>query len=879
VVRCDVREFEDALGAGDRHRAVGLYSGPLLDGFFISGAPEFEQWMDAQRVRLAQSHAQALEALAQACEQAGEHAAAVAWWRRLVEHDPFSSRIALLLMHALVRAGDPAGALQHQRAHDALLREELGVEPPASLSALAAEIRSRPPAHREQDDDARPARRGTGRTAAVPATRADAVPVHAEPSRSRVRRSAWLLGAGALVLFIVFGGLTLGRINERTAALAPPNAADRLAVLPFETRGSPEIAYLGDGMVSLLGVALDGAGGWRTVDARTVMGRLRQAGAGQLDAPTAHRLAELLGSGFYVVGDVVATNGRIRMMAALFNVDDPHTPLVQASAEGDPAQLFSLVDALAAQLLAAGDRGPGQRSVRAAALTTGSVTAFKAYLEGEREMWQGRWDHALLAFQRATAEDSTFALAWYRLSLAAEWFSRGDIQRDAAERAVRHMDRLSDHDRSLLEALLACRRGAAAEAERRYQEIVGAYPDDIEAWFQLGEVWFHYGPLLGRSVAQSRAAWQRVLDVEPGHSPALFHLTRIAALEGRLEELDSLTRRVALLQPESERALEMETFRALLLGSPAERQQVLSALDRASDNTLIITVRTALTYLAAPREADRLVELLTRPHRSVEVRALGHLLLAHTAVARGRWREAQARLDRVEDLLPGRALEQRALLSLAPHLAVSAAELARLRGAVLLWDAAAVPAAVTPGLYIRAHDGVRPAIRLYLLGMLSARLGEHAEAEHYAAALAAAEHRDELARSFAHRVRAESLRVRGLSEHALAELDAARFDQLYDYSAYSAFYSQAYERFMRAELLYELGRPQEALSWYRTLREVSPYEFVHLAPALLAQAAIHVQLEQPEEAAALRRRATELWQDADSGLRPVIFAAKLRPAH
>jgi len=40
----------------------------------------------------------------------------------------------------------------------------------------------------------------------------------------------------------------------------------RVAVLPFTVHGSGDLAYLGDGMVNLLGTSLDGAGDLHTVD-------------------------------------------------------------------------------------------------------------------------------------------------------------------------------------------------------------------------------------------------------------------------------------------------------------------------------------------------------------------------------------------------------------------------------------------------------------------------------------------------------------------------------------------------------------------------------------------------------------------------------------
>ena len=48
----DLTAFDAAFDAGDYAGALRLYRGELLDGFFISGAPEFERWLDAERSRV-----------------------------------------------------------------------------------------------------------------------------------------------------------------------------------------------------------------------------------------------------------------------------------------------------------------------------------------------------------------------------------------------------------------------------------------------------------------------------------------------------------------------------------------------------------------------------------------------------------------------------------------------------------------------------------------------------------------------------------------------------------------------------------------------------------------------------------------------------------
>jgi TolB-like protein/Tfp pilus assembly protein PilF len=143
-MRTDVEAFERALADGALARAVEAYTGPFLDGFYLSDAPEFERWVDAERDRLARRYQGALEKLAQERAAAEDRPGAVDAWRRLSAHDPFNSRIAAGLMEALAAAGDRAGALQHARAHDALLKEELGAGADPEIAALASRIREEP---------------------------------------------------------------------------------------------------------------------------------------------------------------------------------------------------------------------------------------------------------------------------------------------------------------------------------------------------------------------------------------------------------------------------------------------------------------------------------------------------------------------------------------------------------------------------------------------------------------------------------------------------------------------------------------------------------------------------------------------------------------
>ena len=144
VVACDVVAFEDALAAGELERAIGLYTGPFLDGFHLPGASEFEHWAAGERDRLRRSYARSLESLAEAAEERREWSSAVERWRGLVSEEPYNARVTLRLMRALDAAGDRAGALQQARLHTLLLQQEFEAGPDPDVVALAERLRTEP---------------------------------------------------------------------------------------------------------------------------------------------------------------------------------------------------------------------------------------------------------------------------------------------------------------------------------------------------------------------------------------------------------------------------------------------------------------------------------------------------------------------------------------------------------------------------------------------------------------------------------------------------------------------------------------------------------------------------------------------------------------
>jgi len=651
-----------------------------------------------------------------------------------------------------------------------------------------------------------------------------------------------LIGAAVVAVVVVGGTIALVAGGRGADASAE---STRIAVLPFSYRGSPELAYLGEGVVDLLSAKLNGAGDLSTVEPNALLRAVSRDAS--LDVEGARELAGRFGAASFITGSIVEVGGRIEISASLHDADGRArtTQTLQTS----EAELLDGLDRLTRDMLADRFGRSSAQMEQLAAMTTTSLPALKAFLSGEAAFRRGDARASQAAFRQATREDTTFALAYYRLSVAGSWFPRAEADfaevDDAMDSAVRHDARLSEPQRQILAAYVQYRQGANDSAQRILRPLLRTRPQNAEAWYMLGEALFHGATRQERALHDAEEAFRRTLALDPRQTFAALHLGELAAEMRRPALLDSVRTRLAVDAPEQ--ATLLEAHRWMLDGSPAGLDSLARWADGVDDETLMDGYWRAASTIpnaAAMRMlADRMLARDTDLSRGYGVAASLGL-----DVAQGRMDRARSGLQHVLRELDANLAATGAGLNhlfLMPFLPL---DQATLRAG---WEAIGAPDRV----------GARGAL---VYGVLSHRLGERAE----------------LDRARAHLREMDSPYWSNALEAHLAwmEDDAGRAVDHLDRIGRDL---RAAEAVLRAEALSALGRDREALEWFTGVPGYNTEVAVTIAylPVVhMRRAQILDALGEHDQAAAQYAAFLDWWRDADASLRPIVRESEERLA-
>ena len=540
VASCDVLEFETAVAERNLERAASLYVGPFLDGFRLPGAAEFDRWADTERRALQQRHIDMLERLAKRLADRGDAAGAAAWWRRIADLDPLNARVAIELMRALVAAGDPSGALNHARIYEALLAQELDVEPDHQVIELAKRIRAE--ANAAAAKSAEPIR-ANGAATTKPAeppriTAVDPLPapvapivVTASPNVEVAERPPALTADAPTPVAAPMEERAVQAAaprSERTVVAAPPATAEVPSAVPVvAVPAARRSRRLLTSIAAVAAVTTLAAAGWwigsgrRPNDATPVLAVGRIIDYRTSDARDAEAVGDMLATNLArVPGLQVLSNARVYEVLAQSRDTQSRGALARAAQQAGATQLlegglhaladgrlrldlrrvdlssgavrtahqlegndvYALVSEATADLSSTLDHPVARLDLRE--VSTESLVAYRFYEEGLRSYSRGDYRSAERLLDAAVKEDSTFAMAAFYLMLA-----RGPlgVQQPANTwtRVLALADRAPERERLLIRGSWALAYGQA-ELQAIADTLATRYPAEVDGPFMQG---------------------------------------------------------------------------------------------------------------------------------------------------------------------------------------------------------------------------------------------------------------------------------------------------------------------------------------------------------------------------------------------------------
>jgi hypothetical protein len=479
---------------------------------------------------------------------------------------------------------------------------------------------------------------------------------------SRTIQRKWSLSAGLRggvlatlgVILLGVAAVTVTRVAHRAApAFAAPAAA--IAVLPF-VPAVPDTALtrIGRELVITLSATLDGVGAIRTVEALTMLANAPATGTPP-SLEDARALARRMGASSLVYGSIMRFGERARIDLALYPTSGGDA-IARASVTALPDDMNALTDSAAWALIRQVWQRAAPPTPSLAAITTHSIPALRAFLEGERLVVDGQWRAASDAFQRAIANDSTFWLAYWRFAFSRD-FNVLPVDPEFRAKYQTHRGDLPERDRLLIEASMTDR---LSEHYERLKAINTRFPDYWLGWWTMSEHLAHAGPLLGTSESDLRAALERTIALNPGMISAWNHLFWVALWQRDTLLSAQILRELTALRYDSTSRQEtgfdgLRYFRYLdgvarWSGPARELALAKVGLDRFAsprgelDPNVLSLSSTAFGFPRAQVEFMR--ALLARKVRPA-VATAGGLALAVAHAERGAWESALLAMDSV----------------------------------------------------------------------------------------------------------------------------------------------------------------------------------------------------------------------------------------
>jgi eukaryotic-like serine/threonine-protein kinase len=296
----------------------------------------------------------------------------------------------------------------------------------------------------------------------------------------------------AAIVFFLFSPFKL-RIGQRQSVQAAVNS---LAVMYFENLQDPADKNKTSQMITaLLTTGLSDSPRYiQVVSSQRLFDILKLLGKENLkviDKTVASEVARKAGVQWMVTGKVLTEEPNIVLITELSDAATGNI-LATQRVNGAPGEnLFAVVDKLSPQVvqaLALPEQAQKETEKPMAEMTTHSLDAYRAYIEGLDNCYKYYFIAAENDMKKALEYDPDFTMAYYWLAQlnyeSRDYHEASDYLAQAQKRSAKMIRK----EKLYVRALTAAIGGNYGLALEGYREITVLYPEEKDAYFFLGEI-------------------------------------------------------------------------------------------------------------------------------------------------------------------------------------------------------------------------------------------------------------------------------------------------------------------------------------------------------------------------------------------------------
>ena len=364
---------------------------------------------------------------------------------------------------------------------------------------------------------------------------------------------AWLIGGFITILLIVLATTIPFIYGERGSA----QIVNSLAVLNFDNLHNPDDPNrLGQILQELIIADLSEIPNLKVFSSQRLFDIQKQFGSDnrtKIDPSLATDIAQAAGAKTMLTGKVIQNGSNLILTSQLINTADGS---IVKSHQVEGQDIYLMVDELTLLIQSELQLANGNEPINIAVSekTSSSMNAFQYYFAGIDYFNDSHFGDAIVEFKNAVAIDSTFSDSYYKLALA-QWWSQSEMDNESIKNAQNSLLKILNGSwyRTTKEKLLA--QGAFEltkqnyfEAEKTYQQLIDFIDDEKEAWYGLGEAYFHGS----QNLEKASNAFERAVELDPEFTIAYRHIFDIYSLRNKYD--DGIIRATQLVEKSSNNA-------------------------------------------------------------------------------------------------------------------------------------------------------------------------------------------------------------------------------------------------------------------------------------------------------------------------------------